>query len=217
MARLLHYRGVTGFNMEGRKMDIGYEGISIRSGIHMALIYHNVDMAIKVFTKVLAVGLKVGHKCFFGSSPEKAKALKSSLVSAGVDVEKAIKEGTLQIVTDRNELLPDGKLDPDGLIAMMHGFIKEALEIGERPARVIMDMSWIAGGVSGNRQLLEYEAKAGELFNNPDMQVLGLCAYSMSDLQSDDLYELIEYHPITIIGENLRFNPHYGNYRESDD
>jgi hypothetical protein len=200
--------------MEDQVMDIGYQGISVRPGAHIACIYHDTNQAVAVVAKILAAGLKNGQNCFYCGPEENIKVLQNCLITEGVDSEKAIQDRALRIQTDRDKLLAEGKFAPDSLIAILHGFIKEALDGSSRPARVAVDLSWLTSGIPGRERLLEFETKADELFSARDVRVLGLCIYSMNDLNSDELYELMEHHPITIISDKLRINPYHGQYRD---
>jgi hypothetical protein len=197
-------------------MDIGYQGLSVRPGVHMALMYHDTRQAMSVVARILATGLKQGDGCLFCGSSENAKTLRACLVAEGIDPEKAVENNSLRMLTEKNELLTDGKFNPDTLTALLHGFIKQALDIDDRPARVVVDLSWLTSGVPDSQRILEYEHKTQELFSIPDVRVLGLCLYAISKLNSDDLFALLQCHPIAIVGENLRINPHHNQGPDSE-
>ncbi len=197
-------------------MNIGYQGLTVRPGAHMVVVYHDPASVMRIASQIIARGLHQAQRCLFCGSRENAETLRKCLVAEGHDPEEALKNGRLELLTDKDDLLSGGEFDPDTVIELLHGFIKDGIESGHRAVRVITDMAWLAGDLKDISRRREYESRADELFNVPDLPVLGVCMYPLGQVSAEEVIELLQQHPIAIIGESIRINPHYWQTGEDD-
>jgi len=197
-------------------MELGYKELSIRPGAHVALIYHDQNKGMAVVSSILAAGLKLGDGCLFCGPSDKAELLKDCLVDEGIDIKQALRKSHLELLSNKQQLLSEGVFDPDELISVLHGFVKETIEDEDKSARVVIDLDWLAEGVPGENRKAEFEAKAQEIFGVPDTPVIGLCMRSLKTIRTNELIKLLQLYSISIVGESVNINPFRSRDREID-
>ena len=56
---------------------------------------------------------------------------------------------------------------------------------------------------------MEFEAKADEVINVPGVPLLALCQYRLSEVDPEDTMDILERHPLTLIGGRVHVNEEY--------
>jgi hypothetical protein len=129
---------------------------------------------------------------------------------AGIDVVAAESSGDLLFLTDRDALLKNGdEFDPDHLLGVIKDLFGRTLEAGYAGLRLSVDVPWITRNVPGADRALEFEAKADEIVNVPGVPLLALCQYRLSETEPEDTMEIMERHPLTLVGGRIHVNEGY--------
>jgi hypothetical protein len=129
---------------------------------------------------------------------------------AGADVAEAEREGRLTFLTDREALLKNGEeFDPDHLLEGVKAQFGQALEDGYEGLRLSADVPWLARNVPGEERVMEFETKADEVVNVPGVPLLAVCQYHLSEVDAEETMEILNRHPLTLIGGRVLVNEHY--------
>lgn len=196
--------------MEDNGIPFTKEGGSVSVGAHVCAIHEGSGGVLKTLSDTFRTGLERGDRCVYVASPEAAGEVRRLLEEAGVDVSGYESKGGLVFITDQSALLKDGsEFDPDHAIEAIKSLFGETLEAGYAGLRLSADVPWLTRGVPGAERAMEFEAKADEIVNVPGVPLLAICQYRLSDLDPEDSIEILERHPLTLVGGRIHVNEEY--------
>ena len=89
------------------------------------------------------------------------------------------------------------------MIALLRAETQRAIEEGYSALRVSSEMSWALKGLPGSERLIEYEARRTLL---PGSGCLALCQYDRRPFDPQALLDVLETHPIAVIGTEIYDN-----------
>jgi hypothetical protein len=75
--------------------------------------------------------------------------------------------------------------------------------------RLSADVPWLARNVPGEERVMEFETKADEVVNVPGVPLLAVCQYHLSEVDTEETMEILNRHPLTLIGGRVLVNEHY--------
>ena len=188
------------------------EGQMVGIGAHMCAMHEGVGGVLDTLSRMFLAGLRQNERCAY-IAPEKSVAgVRRSLEEAGVDVADAESGGSLVFITEREQLLKDGaEFDPDYLIEAIKNLFGQTMEVGYTGLRLSADVPWISRDVPGEDRIMEFEAMADEVINNPGVPLLAVCQYRLSELDPEDSLEILERHPLTLVGGQVYVNDKYAS------
>ncbi len=179
-------------------------------GAHVCAIHDDPDGFLRTLGLVFRAGLDRGERCAYVASEEAADKVRQAMKDAGVDVAGAESGGDLMFLTDRDALLKDGEeFDPDHTLEAIKSLFGGALEAGYAGLRFSADIPWLTRNVPGAERIMEFEAKADEIINVPGVPLLALCQYQLREVDPEDTMEILERHPLTLIGGRVHVNEGY--------
>ncbi|MDQ3637333.1 MAG: MEDS domain-containing protein [Actinomycetota bacterium] len=179
-------------------------------GAHVCAIHDDPDRVLRTLGLVFRAGLDRGERCAYAASEEAAGKVRRIMEDAGVDVSLAESGGGLMFLTDRDAILKDGnEFDPDHTLEAIKGLLGETLEAGYAGLRFSADIPWLTRNVPGAERVMEFEAKADEVINVPGVPLLALCQYNLREVAPEDTMEILERHPLTLIGGRVHVNEGY--------
>ena len=56
---------------------------------------------------------------------------------------------------------------------------------------------------------MEFETKADEVINVPGVSLLAICQYRLGELDPEDSLDILERHPLTLVGGRVYENKTY--------
>jgi PAS domain S-box-containing protein len=121
--------------------------------------------------------------------------------AGGIDIDAALKNGSLAVINKKDAYLKNGYFDPDEMIQFLADSTKLAKKEGYSALRVTGEMTWMPGREKGNKRLIEYEAKLSRFF--PKYDCSALCQYSRHRFSSSILLDVIRTHPLVIVGSTV--------------
>ncbi len=169
-------------------------------GDHLCVFYRSSDSLFEVLTPYIAEGILKGEKCFCAQKPESLKRLIYDLRFLGIDTDREMKRGALELHTEDETYLPESRFEPEALVEMLAGAIDDASQKGFSGMRTAGEMSWAVRGRNACDQVLVYEKMIDECF--PGKAVIGLCQYSMNDFPPDILEAVLESHRLHLCDTN---------------
>jgi hypothetical protein len=179
-----------------------------QQGDHVCTLYSNRDEQMAAAIDYLRAGLERGERCLYVCCEHTPDEFRAGLRAAGIDVEAEEARGALILMTKHDGHLNGGSFDPDKMISMLHGAVKDSLDAGFAGLCAAGDMSWLLDEANGSERIAEYEARLNEFY--PSQKALGLCLYNRSKLPPATLDHGLATHPhVRIAGNVVLQNPFY--------
>jgi len=179
----------------------------LEPGDHLCCIYETEEEHRSLVTPFLRHGLEQGQKAIYIVDTRTAETVKGYLVGDGFKVDPCIEKGQLEIIAAKDAYMKKGVFDPDGMIELLRNETEIALSEGYEALRVTGEMTWALQGLPGSERLIEYEAKLNEFF--PGSKCLALCQYDKRHFDSGLLLDVLNTHPIAIVGTEIFDNFYY--------
>jgi hypothetical protein len=182
--------------------------IQYQQGDHVCTLYSDRDEQLKAAVQYIRDGLARGERCLYVVCEHTPDEFRDGLRAAGIDVEAEEGREALLLLTKHDGHLSGGCFDPDKMITMLHGAVKDALDAGFTGLCAAGDMSWLLDEAQGSERIAEYEARLNDFY--PSSRALGLCLYNRTKLPPETIDHCLATHPhVRIDGEILLENPFY--------
>jgi MEDS: MEthanogen/methylotroph, DcmR Sensory domain len=182
-------------------------GGSLGQHRHICAFFNGVDEEHRVLRSFIKDGFDSGDKAFHIVDPELQGQHLKRLAESGVDVERAMGTGQLELRRWQDAYLRGDRFDQDAMLALL----EEALQSGEASGypftRLVAHMEWALLDKPGVDDLLEYETRLNYLLPKYDDPVI--CTYDLSKFRADLVMDIMRTHPVVIIGEVLQENPFF--------
>lgn len=179
-----------------------------RQGDHVCTLYSNRDEQLATAVDYLKGGLSRGEQCLYVCCEHTPDEFREGLRAAGIDVDAEEARGALLLLTKHEGHLKGGSFDPDKMITMLDGAVRDALDAGFAGLCAAGDMSWLLDEADGSHRIAEYEARLNAFY--PSSRALGLCQYNRTKLPAATLDHSLATHPhVRIDGNILLDNPFY--------
>lgn len=189
---------------KGRQL---YKIEDLKPGNHLCCIYETDEEHKSVITPYLRLGLENNEKVLYIVNENTAETVLNYLKDDGVDADQFLHNGQLSILNVTDSYMKDGVFDPDKMIKMLSDETGKALKEGYNALRVTGEMSWTLRGFPGSERLIEYEAKLNNFF--PKNECLAICQYDARIFDPEIVMEILETHPLAIIGTEIYENFYY--------
>jgi hypothetical protein len=188
----------TGSGSGGGVIALGFAGLGVSRGDHIAHFYRTRDEWADVALPFLITGLQAGDKCIYlmGSAGE-VRSLRRQLEAQGVNVGGAI---------SRNQLsLREASSDPHEL---RRWFEDLGTEIPSRFPGVRWggDMSWSLRKMPSIERLMELESNCNCAKDRPGVF---LCQYPLKSFMGNAIMDAWHTHPLCIVGRTIHRSPLY--------
>lgn len=181
-------------------------------GAHVCAVHDGPERVLETLALAFEAGLERGERCVYIAPHESARRVRESLAAEGVDAEGAVSRGDLVFIEDRESLLREGaEFDPDHLVEAIKGLFGQTLEAGYTGLRLSADVPWLTRNVPGGERAMEFEEKADEIVNVEGLPIIALCQYRLSDLAPEETLDILERHPLTLIGGQVHVSESYGS------
>lgn len=155
----------------------------------------------------LQEGLDRGEKGLHIVDPDLRGDHLRRLSAAGIDVDRALATGQLEVRSWQQAYLRGGRFEQDAMLALVDEMLQSSAAAGYPLTRVLAHMEWALRDAPGVDDLLEYETRVNYVLNRyPDPVI---CAYDLSKFGGDIAIDVMRTHPVAIIGGVLRTNPFF--------
>jgi len=163
-----------------------------KHGDHTCLFYRSEDALMEVLTPYVGEGILKGERCFCAQKPEILKRLIYDLRFLGLDTDKEIKRGALELHTENEAYFPNNRFEPLVMMEMLTRSIAETAEKGFTGFRSAGELSWAVQGRNECDQIIEYEQMVERAF--PGRPAIGLCQYAVNAFTPEVLELVLETH-----------------------
>lgn len=174
---------------------------------HICAFFSNEDEEYRVLLPFIKEGLEYGDKAIQVVNPQQRDEHLRRLASAGIDPAVAQETGQLEIKINTEAYLRDGKFDQDRMLATFEQLASGNAPGGYPLSRIVCRMDWVAGDQSRLQNVIEFESRVNEIWDQHDDAVI--CTYHLSQFSGDAVIDIMRTHPMVIIGGTLQQNPFF--------
>ncbi len=185
---------------------ISLAGSQLGETRHVCAFFNNDEEEYRVLLPFIREGLKSGDKAVHVLNPEQRRDHLQRLAAAGIDPAAAQQSGQLELKTNTEVYLPDGRFDQDRMIEVF-----ESLASGNAPgfplSRICCRMDWAVEDRSHVDDVIEFESRVNDVWRRHDDAVI--CTYHLGQFGGDAVIDIMRTHPMVIVGGILQHNPFY--------
>ena len=174
---------------------------------HICAFFNSIDEEHRVLRSFIRDGLDGGEKGFHIVDPELRDEHLKRLAGAGIDVERAIATGQLEVRPWQEAYLCGDRFNQDAMLALIEGVLQSGAATGYPLTRLLAHMEWALLDKPGVDDLVEYETRLNYVLPKYDDPLI--CTYDLSKFGSSVAMDIMRTHPAVIIGGVLQENPFF--------
>src|SRR6266478_854594 len=185
---------------------VRFDGGTLGRHRHICAFFNSIDEEHRVLRSFIKDGFDRGEKAFHIVDPElRAEHLKR-LAEAGINVEKAMDNGQLEVRRWEDSYLRGEHFDQNAMLALIEDVLQSASADGYA-TRLLAHMEWALLDKPGVDDLVEYETRLNFVLPKYDDPVI--CTYDLSKFGANAVMDIMRTHPVVIIGGVLQENPFF--------
>jgi MEDS: MEthanogen/methylotroph, DcmR Sensory domain len=193
--------------METNDGPVQCAGGSLGQHRHICAFFNGLDEEHRVLRSFIKDGFDSGDKAFHIVDPELQGQHLKRLAESGIDVERAMGTGQLELRRWQDAYLRGDRFDQDAMLALLEEVLKSGDASGYPLTRLVAHMEWALLDKPGVDDLLEYETRLNYVLPKYDDPVI--CTYDLSKFGAAMVMDIMRTHPVVIIGEVLQENPFF--------
>ena len=186
---------------------IDLAGGALGSECHVCAFFSSAEEEHRVLRAFIKEGLDGGEKAIHIVDPRTRADYLARLAEGGIDVERVMGTGQLDVPVWEETYLCDDCFDQEAMLRLVEETLQTSVAAGYPRTRIVAHMEWALLDKPGGEYLLEYEARANQLL--PKYHAPAICAYDLTKFTASDVMDILRAHPMAIIGGVLRENPFY--------
>jgi len=179
----------------------------LQAGDHLCCLYASEDEHRALLSPFMRQGLERHEKVLYIVDDHTAGQILAYLDADGVEVAPYLQRGQLTILSSDKAYMSAGRFEPERMIALLRSETERAVAERYKALRVTGEMSWALKGLPGSDRMVEYEAKLNTFF--PGSPCLAICQYDRRRFDPRVLLEVLETHPLAVIGTEVYDNFYY--------
>lgn len=177
---------------------------------HICAFFSSPEDAYGVLLPFIREGLECGEKAVHTVDPRRREEHMQWLASAGIDVAAVQKNDQLELRDWTNTHLNGGEFNPQKTLTLFETVVKDARTKKFPLIRFVTQMEWALEADLDLNELLEYEARANEVWMRQEAPVNPvICTYDLTKFRGDVVVDIMRTHPLIIIGGILQENPFF--------
>jgi hypothetical protein len=187
---------------------IRFAGSCLCETRHVCAFFNSDDEACRVLLPFIADGFASGDKAVHVVNPDQLHIQLQRLAAAGIDPDAVRQSGQLELRTNTETYLVNGRFDPDRMLAAFEQFASGNAKGGFRRSRIVCHMDWaVAQDSSPIDDLIEFESRVNDLWDRSEDAVI--CVYDLAKFGGDTIIDIMRTHPMVVIGGTLHTNPFF--------
>lgn len=186
---------------------ISFAGSQLTETRHVCAFFSSDDEEYRVLLPFIKDGFACDHKAVHVVNPDQRSEHLQRLVAAGIDPVAAERKGQLELRTNTETYLRDGRFDKDRMLNAFEQIASGNTTGGFPLSRIVCRMDWAADGESYVNDLIEFESRVNRVWEHHDDAVI--CTYHLGKFGGDTVINIMRTHPMVIIGGTLHRNPFF--------
>ena len=183
---------------------IRFAGSQLGENRHVCAFFNSGDEAYRVLLPFISDGFASGDKAVHVINPGQCCHHLRQLVAVGIDPAAAKESGQLEVRTNTEAYLRDGRFDQDRMLDVFEKLA--AAKSDFRLSRIVCHMDWAADR-SHIDDLIEFESRVNYVWSRHEDAVI--CVYDLAKFGGDAVIDIMRTHPMIVIGGILQQNPFF--------
>jgi hypothetical protein len=183
---------------------IPFAGSQIEQPRHVCAFFNSPDEEYRVLLPFIKDGFQCGDKAIHIVNRDKRQDHLQRLTAAGIDTAVAEQSGQLEIRTDTDVYLPEGRFDADRMISAFEQLVSDDSTGGFPLRRICCRMDWAVESGSHVDDVIEFESRVNEIWLRHEDAVI--CTYDLGKFGADAIIDILRTHPMVVIGGILHKN-----------
>jgi hypothetical protein len=194
----------------GRHICLGFTDEPYPEGTHICYLYNDDEERRRILPQFARHAL-LEHESFdyLADVPSPADLPRVMRELDLVRAEHGL-AGRVGIATTKEGYYPDGQFEPDAMLARLREKYAQCKAAGLAGARIAGEMDWALRGVPGTDRIIECESRINELVKEAPITVM--CQYDLRKFDGAMMFEVMNVHPIMVIGGHVLRNPFYQHF-----
>jgi hypothetical protein len=193
--------------MKSTAAPISLAGSRLGDVRHVCALFNSEEEEYRVLLPFIKEGFESGDKAVHVVNPDQRNDHLQRLASIGIDALAALQTGKLDLRTNTEIYLRDGRFDQDRMLEAFEHMATANAKGGFPLSRIVCRMDWVVNGRSYVDDVIEFEARVNEVWRKHDDAVI--CTYHLGQFGGDAVIDIMRTHPLVIIGGILQQNPFY--------
>src|SRR5436309_2395213 len=193
--------------MEASDRSVQFAGGTLGRQRHICAFFNSIDEEHSVLRSFIRDGLDRGEKGFHIVDPDLRSEHLKRLAEGGINVERAIGTGQLEVRPWQDAYLRGDCFNQDAMLALIEEVLQSGAATGYPLTRLLAHMEWALLDTPGVDGLVEYETRLNYVLPKYDDPVI--CTYDLAKFGSSVAMDIMRTHPAVIIGGMLQENPFF--------
>jgi len=186
---------------------ISFAGCELGENRHICAFFYSDDEEYRVLLPFIKDGFMCGDKAVHVVNPDQGLEHLQRLAAVGIDSESAQQSGQLELRSNTETYLREGRFDQD-LMLQEFEQLASGNATGAFPRnRIVCRMDWAVEGRSHVDDVIEFESRMNDVWRRHEDAVI--CTYHLQKFGGDTVIDIMRTHPLVIIGGILQQNPFF--------
>jgi signal transduction histidine kinase len=171
-------------------------------GTHFCLFYDSKSDLLETLAPYCKAGLENGEFCLWVvAEPVKQTEARQALAQVVPDLERYLREESIEIISARDWYLHDGEFDLARVLQGWNEKLTRALTRGYTGVRVTGDTAWL--NKKDWKNFCEYEESLNQAIANRHLAVL--CTYPLAGCSAAEILDVVQTHQFTVAKRHGRW------------
>jgi hypothetical protein len=193
--------------MQVRECPIHIAGGVLGKHNHICAFFNGFDEQHRVLRSFIKEGFERGDKAFHILDSELRDDHLKRLAAAGIDVDRALATGQLELRRWQDAYLRDDRFDQDGMLALLDELLGSGAAAGSPLIRFVSKVEPSLVVKAGEDSWLGYEARVNQTVGKYSDAVI--CTYDLKNFSASLMMDMLRVHPAVIVGGVLQENPFF--------
>ena len=195
--------------MRTNEHSVQFAGGALGRERHICAFFNSIDEQHRVLRSFIKEGFDRGEKVFHIVDPEMREAHLKRLAEAGIDVERAMGSGQLEVRVWQDCQFRGDRFDQDAMLALIEEVLQSGAAAGYPLTRFLGQMEWALLDKPGLDDLSFVEFETRVNYVSPKYDDPLICVYDLSKFSASMMIDVMRTHPVVLIGGVLQENPFF--------
>jgi hypothetical protein len=195
--------------MRTNEHSVQFAGGALGRERHICAFFNSIDEQDRVLRSFIKEGFDRGEKAFHIVDPGLREEHLKRLAEAGIDVERAMGSGQLEVRVWQDCQFRGDRFDQDAMLALIEEVLQSGAAAGYPLTRFLGHMEWALLDKPGLDDLSFVEFETCVNYVSPKYDDPLICAYDLSKFSASVIIDVMRTHPVVLIGGVLQENPFF--------
>lgn len=182
-------------------------GAELAESRHVCAFFDSREEGYRVLMPFIDDGFRCGDKAVHVVNPGERHDHMHRLAGLGIDVDAAERSGQLEVRSNTDVYLRDGRFDKERMLDAFEKMASGSSGSAFPLSRIVCQMDWAMDDRAHIDDLIEFESRVNDVWRHHDDAVI--CVYDLAKFGGDTVVDMIRTHPMIVIGGVLHRNPFF--------